>query len=104
MKPIPTEMRRRILEDCDHGLSKRAAAEKWKVGHSTISKIKKQRRDTGCIEPKKGKTGAKVKWRDHRALLQQIVTDTPDATLAEIRDQLPVAVSIQTVHVGGVCS
>ena len=40
MKPIPTEMRRRLLEDCGNGLSERKAALKWNVGRSTISKIK----------------------------------------------------------------
>ncbi|GHV10351.1 hypothetical protein AGMMS50229_21400 [Campylobacterota bacterium] len=32
-------------------------------------------------------------------MLKQIVDQTPDATLEEIREQLPVQVSIQTVHV-----
>ena len=99
MRPIPIEMRTRILEDCDNGLSERKAAIKWKVGRSTISKIKKRRRDTGSIEPRKGVTGPKPKLLAHRQLLQEIVAKTPDATLEEIRAQLPVAVSIQTVHV-----
>ena len=43
--------------------------------------------------------GRKAKLREHRSLLQQIVADTPDATLEEICEQLPVAASIQTVHV-----
>jgi transposase len=92
-------MRRRILDDCDSGMTEKAAAQKWKVGRSTIAKIKKQRRDTGSIEPLKGTPGRKAKLREHRGVLQQIVAETPDATLEEIREQLPVAVSIQTVHV-----
>jgi transposase len=99
MKPIPTEMRKRILDDCDHGMTEKTAAAKWNVGRSTIANLKKQRRETGCIEPKKGKTGPKAKLREHRGLLKQIVTETPDATLEEIRERLPVQVSIQTVHV-----
>ena len=99
MRPIPTEMRRRLLEDCDNGLSERKAAIKWNVGRATISKLKKLRRDTGSIEPRKGVTGPKPKLLAHRHLLQEIVAKTPDATLEEIRAQLPVAVSIQTVHV-----
>jgi transposase len=99
MQAIPTEMRRRILDDCDSGMTEKIAAQKWKVGRSTIAKIKKQRRDTGTIEPLKGTPGRKVKLRAHRGALQHIVDQTPDATLEEIREQLPVAVSIQTVHV-----
>ena len=99
MRPIPIEMRSRILEDCDNGLSERKAAIKWKVGRATISKLKRLRRDTGSIEPRKGVTGPKPKLLAYRPLLQEIVTKTPDATLEEIRAQLPVEVSIQTVHV-----
>ena len=99
MRPIPTEMRTRILEDCDNGMSERKAAIKWKVGRATISKIKKLRRDTGSIEPRKGVTGPQPKLLAHRQLLQEIVAKTPDSTLEEIRAQLPVVVSIQTVHV-----
>jgi hypothetical protein len=35
-KAIPTEMRKRILDDCDGGMTENAAAEQWKVGRSTI--------------------------------------------------------------------
>jgi Transposase and inactivated derivatives len=97
MKPIPTEWRKQILDDCDHGMSEHKAAEKWKVGRSTIAKIKKQRRETGSIEPKIPQTGPKPKLKEHRERLKQIVTETPDATLEEIRDRLPVHVSIPTV-------
>jgi len=99
MKPIPVEMRKRILEDCDNGMTEHQAAEKWKVARSTIANFKKQRRETGSIEPLKGTPGPKAKLRNHQHLLREIVTKTPDATLEEIREQLPVAVSIQTVHV-----
>jgi hypothetical protein len=58
---------------------------------------KKQRREIGSIEQIKPKTGPKQKLVEHRELLKQIVEATPDATLAEIRDQLPVHVSLPTV-------
>ena len=61
VRPIPTEFRERILEDCDNGLSEQKATKKWKVGRSTIAKIKKQRRETGSIEPKILQTGPKPK-------------------------------------------
>jgi len=97
MQPIPTEMRERILDDCDNGMTEKAAAEKWNVGRSTIAKIKKQRRQTGSIEPIKPKSGPKAKLAEYRALLRQIVEKTPDATLEKIRDQLPVKVCVATV-------
>ena len=98
MQAIPVEMRRRILDDCDNGMTEKAAAKKWNVGRSTIAKLKKQRRETGSIEPMQASGGPKAKLAEHRGLLKQIVDKTPDATLEEIREQLPVAVCIQTVH------
>ena len=85
MRPIPLEMRRRILDDCDGGMSEHKAAEKWNVGRSTIAKIKKQRREIGTIEPLKGNPGRKAKLREHHGLLRKIVATTPDATLQEIQ-------------------
>jgi transposase len=98
MKPIPTELRKRILDDCDSGMSLTKAAEKWNVGRSTIAKIKKQRRETGNIEPKNGKTGPKRKLESHQEALKIIVAKTPDATLVEIQEQLPIEVSIRAIH------
>lgn len=99
MKAYGVELRQRVLDDCDHGMTEAVAVIKWKVSRQWIQKIKKQRRETGSIEPKIPKTGPKPKLAEHRGLLKQIVEETPDATLEEIREQLPVHVSIQTVHV-----
>ena len=95
MKPIPNEMRKRILDDCNNGMNEVAAAEKWGVSPSFITKLKRHVRETGAIDPKNGKTGPKRKLESCRELLQQIVDQTPDATLEKIREQLPLAVSIQ---------
>ncbi len=97
MKPIPTEMRKRILDDCDSGMTEVAAAEKWKVSPSFITKLKRRLRETGSLEPIKSKTGPKIKLEPHYELLRQIVAKTSDATIEEIREQLPVEVCPQTV-------
>jgi transposase len=97
MKPIPTEMRKRILNDINNGMTTAAAAQKWAVSTSFIAKLKRRVRDTGSLEPIKPKTGPKPKLLPHYELLQQIVAKTPDATIEEIREQLPVQVCPQTV-------
>jgi len=97
MKPIPTEMRTRILKDIDQGMTWAGTAEKWHISQSFIAKLKRQVRDTGNIEPIKPKTGPTPKLAPHHQLLQKIVSETPDATLEEIREQLPVNVCNETV-------
>jgi len=51
MNPIPNEMRKRILDDCNNGMSEVAAAEKWGVSPSLITKLKRHVRETGSIDP-----------------------------------------------------
>ena len=97
MKPIPTEMGKRILNDCNNGMTEAAAAQKWTASVSFIAKLKRRVRETGNIEPTKPKTGPKPKLLPHHGLLQKIVAETPDATIEEIREQLPVNVCPQTV-------
>ena len=97
MKPIPTEMRKRILDDLNDGMTWAATAKKWSVSQSFIAKLKRQVRDTGSIGPISPKTGPTPKLEKYRDRLKQIVAETPDATLAEIQNALPVNVSHQTV-------
>ena len=97
MKPIPIEMRKRILDDCTNGMTEIAAAKKWKVSQSFVTKLKRRFRETGSLEPTKTKTGPKPKLAPYLDLLKQIVTTTPDATIEEIREQLPIHVCPQTV-------
>jgi transposase len=97
MKPIPTEMRKRILADLNSGMTWIATAAKWNISPSFIAKLKRQLRDTGSIAPLKPKTGPKPKLEPHYELLQHIIAETPDATLSEIQEALPIKVSHQTV-------
>ena len=103
MKAYGVELRQRVLDDCDNGMTEIATANKWKVSQSFIAKIKKQRRDPGSIELKIPKTGPKHVTKNtlepHQELLKIIVAKTPDATLAEIQEQLPIQVSNRAIHV-----
>ena len=53
MEAIGVRLRRRILADCDAGLTMAAAAEKFSVSLAFVKKLKKQRRETGSIEPRR---------------------------------------------------
>jgi transposase len=78
-------------------MTEKAVAEKWRVSAKWIQKIKKLRRETGSLEPVKRNHDRKMKLTEHRELLRRLVHQTPDATLEELREQLPVRVCIQTV-------
>lgn len=105
MKAYPLELRERVWEDYEENskrqgkdkLTLAGLATKWKVSVEWIKKIRKQFLQTGSLAPIKPKTGPKIKLEPHYDLLRNIVKTTPDATIEEIRVQLPVEVCPQTV-------
>lgn len=102
METYGMELRQRVMDDymmprSGKKMTQKALAEKWQVSLPWVKKILKQWRQTGSLEPIKAKYGPRPKLEPHRELLKQIVAETPDATLAEIQEKLPVRVSIQTV-------
>jgi transposase len=56
-----------------------------------------RRRQTGSIDRKRGIPGRKPKLAAHQAALRALVREKPDATLEELRQSLPVKVSITTL-------
>ena len=88
-KPLSIDLRLRVVEAVDAGMSRRAAADRFGVAASAAIKWHELWRRTGAVEarPQGGDT------RSHRieALAQAIlalVSETPDITLAEIAERL----------------
>jgi len=98
MEAYSQDLRLRILEDCDGGMTTRVAATKYRVSESWIRRLKQRRRDTGETTPRSSrpKTVRRV-LAEHTELLRQLVRDDADATLDELRAKLPVAVSRTTL-------
>jgi transposase len=88
-KPLSTDLRLRVVEAVDAGMSRRAAAERFGVAASAAIKWHGLWRRTGAVDPRR-QGGDR---RSHRieALAQAIlalVAETPDITLAEIAERL----------------
>jgi len=88
-RPLSNDLRKRLIEAVDVGLSCRAAAERFGVAPSTAVKWVARWRSTGSYEalPQGGDK------RSHRieayaSQLLGLVEGTPDMTLAEISDWL----------------
>ena len=97
MQAYPLEYRRRVLADCDRGLSTRAAATKYNVSESWVRRLKQRRRQDGSITPRAPATGPKPSWHAYADRLRAAIAATPDATLEELRDQLGLAVALSTL-------
>ena len=92
------DLRERVLADLDDGMTKAAIGRKYRVSTRWVYKLQKQRDETGDIAPRRGKTGPKPKLAEHTERLLGLVDEQPDASLAELRSRLGVAVCIATVH------
>jgi transposase len=87
-KAYSIDLRERVLNDIDAGMSTEDAARKYAVSISWAYSLKKKRRETGSIAPPKYKPGPKRKSAPFEKEVRQAVADHPDATLVELATML----------------
>ena len=97
MHAYSTDLRVRVLADCDRGLSTRAVATKYSVSESWVRRLKQRRRETGEVTPRQPTPGPKPSWPAYADRLREAVRQTPDATLEELRDRLELTVALSTL-------
>jgi transposase len=97
MEAYSMDLRRRVVADSDEGLGTTALAKKYRVSESWIRNLKRWRRESGQIGPRPQRVHHETKLDEHLEQLQELVRRQPDATLAELRVQLGVDVSISTI-------
>ena len=93
-KAYSMDLRVRVIEAVDAGDSLVSVARRFEVSKRWIGKLLRQRRETGSFTPLPRRGGRKAKLAEHYGELRQLVAARPDATLHELREQLPVRVSI----------
>lgn len=97
MRAYSIDLRERVLMDWDAGLGTHAVARKYRVSPEWVRKLRRQRATTGDIRPRRGKTGPKPKLAAYAELVAELVRQSPDATLAELREKLGLDVSLVTL-------
>jgi transposase len=97
MKSYSMDLRERVLMDCDAGLEVRLVAVKYRVSESWIRRLRQRRRESGEVAPRRSGHAAEPKWLAHRARLEELVREQPDATLPELRERLGIDISVQTL-------
>ena len=95
--PISTDLRRRILNDCDAGMRNRDVAAKFSVSVPFVKKLKRQRAQTGSIEPKPHGGGRRRVLASREADIRRIVDSGQAATVAAVHEQLEATCSTKTV-------
>lgn len=97
MQPYSLDLRKRALADYDAGMKTQAIAEKYRVSTKWVRDLRRLRDETGQLAPRQGQPGPKPKLAEHTQQLAELVKEQPDATLGELAEQLPVAVSATTI-------
>lgn len=88
-RALSDDLRKRVIEAVEGGLSRRAAAERFGIGPSTAIKWVQRWRETGSRAPQRSGGNVRSHRIDaYRAAIMDLVDRTPDITLAEIADQL----------------
>jgi transposase len=91
------DLRPRVLADSDVGLSSDAVAQKYSVSPAWVRRLKQRRRETGETAPRRQRHGPPRRRTAYAEALRQAIHQTPDATLAELRAQLQLTVSLTTL-------
>jgi len=96
MQSYSKEMRRDVLVACDAGEGTRAVALKFGCSESWVRRVKQERREQGKIAP--ATTRRRVpRWAIYREQIEQIIAESPDVTLQELKDELQTELSRQTL-------
>ena len=95
MKAYSMDLRTRVLAACDAGQPTKAVAATFGVSPAWVRRLKQHRRERGDAVPRRG--GGSRGRKIDRGRLAELVREQPDATLAELRDRLGVAVAVWSV-------
>ncbi len=93
-----TDFRLKVLCFIDRGESEAAVARRFDIGERTVRRVKRQRRLTGDLAPRKSGPRGPIKLTAaDDALLRQQVRCKPGVTARELIPMLSVEVAISTV-------
>ena len=91
---LASDLQTRVMGDVDAGMSAEKAAVKYSVSARTIYHWQALRRETKVLEPRKGKTGPKLKWAEHRERILAAVREDSAITLNDLREKLPLPAGV----------
>lgn len=83
-RPLSLDLRERLVEAVNTGLSCNAVAKRFAVAPSSVIKLMQAYRETGSFAPKRMGGYRKAILAPHEATVKALVAETPDATLAEL--------------------
>src|SRR5215471_314858 len=97
MAPYSMDLRERVVRAWDTSGDADEVAATFSVSRAWVHRLAQRRRETGSIAPRKQTKfrGRVLAGQEDR--LKALVSATPDATLAELREQLPTTAALSTL-------
>ncbi len=85
MRAIPVSMRRRILQLHERGKGTREIAQFFGFCVAAVRRVRQQFRQRGTLQPRTHWSGRRtLLTKERKQPLQELLSDQPDATLAEL--------------------
>jgi transposase len=89
MTPIPVPIRQRILQLYERGKSTREIAQVFGFCVAAVRRVRQQFRQRGTLEPRTHRSGRRALLTEERKQrLEKLLSEQPDATLAELGARL----------------
>ena len=96
-KSYSLDLRRRVVEAIEGGMSTGAAAARFAIGKATAGSWARRKRATGDVRLDRQGPPEGSKLDAHEAFILGLIEATPDITLAEIAARLRAERGIRTV-------
>ena len=97
MQPYSMDLRERVIAASDQGEPTKVVAQRFEVSPAWVRRLKQHRRERGDIAPRNGGGSRGRPPKVDRDRLAELVKQQPDATLAELRERLGVAVTLWAI-------
>lgn len=98
MEAYPLQIRKRIIVLYDQGMKTKQIAELFGLCRAGVRRVRQHYRERGTLEPAPRACGRKPALAvDEQRRLRELVEQKPDATLAELHQQLGVDVHVATI-------
>lgn len=94
-RPASADLRKRVVEAVNNGLTYADAASQFDVGEASVSRWLALMRRTGSLDPKPMGGSEPTLGDEEREVLKFLVWQAPDATLAELADQLAAEMEVR---------
>jgi transposase len=98
MTPIPVPIRQRILQLYERGKSTREIAQVFGFCVAAVRRVRQQFRQRGTLEPRTHRSGrCTLLTEERKQRLEKLLSEQPDATLAELGARLDRGFRTSTV-------